>query len=92
MDMADQTQPVDERYYQLMHQLQAVDFVLVELTLYLDTHRHDMEALNQYNHYAQERWRIAQEFESLFGPLMHFGHSCSGYPWQWADEPWPWQV
>ena len=28
-------------YYQLMEQLQAVDFVLVELTLYLDTHNED---------------------------------------------------
>ena len=25
-------------YYQLLEQLQTVDFVLVELTLYLDTH------------------------------------------------------
>lgn len=32
-------------YYQLMEQLQAVDFVLVELTLYLDTHHNDLEAI-----------------------------------------------
>jgi len=84
--------PVDERYYALLEQLQAIDFVLVELNLYLDTHKDDPEALQQYNHYVQERWCLVQEFERLYGPLLHFGHSCSGYPWQWDDGPWPWQV
>lgn len=42
-------------YYQLLEQLQAVDFVLVELTLYLDTHPQDEESITQFNHYAKER-------------------------------------
>ncbi|MGZ4161421.1 MAG: spore coat protein CotJB, partial [Neobacillus sp.] len=46
---------VSAEYYQLMEQLQAVDFVLVELTLYLDTHNDDLEAINQFNHYVKER-------------------------------------
>jgi len=33
---------VPAEYYQMMEQLQAVDFVLVELTLYLDTHNDDL--------------------------------------------------
>ena len=45
---------VPEEYYQIMEQLQAVDFVLVELTLYLDTHPDDLEAINQFNHYVKE--------------------------------------
>jgi len=89
--MSDRRQ-VDERYYQMLHQLQALDFVLCDLNLYLDTHKDDMDALQQYNQYTQQRWALAQEFESLYGPLMHLGHSYSGYPWQWDDEPWPWQV
>ena len=68
-------------YYQLMQQLQAVDFVLVELTLYLDTHQ-----------FASERKKIKKAFESQFGPLLQFGNSYSGYPWNWDDSPWPWQV
>jgi spore coat protein JB len=79
-------------YYQLMEQLQAVDFVLVELTLYLDTHNDDQEAINQFNHYAKERKRIKKLFESQFGPLQQYGNSYSGYPWNWDDAPWPWQV
>lgn len=84
-------QPPPE-YYQLLEQLQAVDFVLVELTLYLDTHPDDSESINQFNHFAKERRRLKKIFESQFGPLMQFGNSYSGYPWNWKDAPWPWQV
>ncbi|MEW8986222.1 MAG: spore coat protein CotJB [Bacillus sp. (in: firmicutes)] len=79
-------------YYQLLEQLQAVDFVLVELTLYLDTHPQDAEAINQFNQCAKERKRLKKVFEGQFGPLQQFGNSFSGYPWNWNDTPWPWQV
>lgn len=83
---------VDESYYKLLNQLQALDFVLVELNLYLDTHPHDQNAIQQYNHYVKQRWETAHRFESQYGPLMHFGHSFSRHPWQWDDSPWPWEV
>lgn len=83
---------IPPEYYQIMEQLQTVDFVLVELTLYLDTHPDDLEAIKQFNHYVKERKAIKKAFESQFGPLMQFGHSYSGHPWNWKDAPWPWQV
>lgn len=83
---------IDARYYDLLQQLQAIDFVLVELNLYLDTHPDDANAVQQYNRHVQERWKIAQEFETHYGPLQHFGHSYSDTPWRWDDAPWPWQV
>lgn len=82
----------NEAFYQLLQCLQEVDFVLVELNLYLDTHPNDMQALQQYNQLVQQRWQLAQEYENNYGPLMHFGHSYSRHPWQWNDTPWPWQV
>lgn len=79
-------------YYQLLEQLQAVDFVLVELTLYLDTHNEDVEAIKQFNHFSMERKKIKKLIESKYGPLQQFGNSYSGYPWNWDDAPWPWQI
>lgn len=79
-------------FYPLMEQLQQVDFVLVELTLYLDTHPEDLEAIKQFNHYSKERKKIKKAVESVYGPLQQFGNSYSGYPWSWNDSPWPWQV
>lgn len=79
-------------YYQLMEQLQTIDFVLVELTLYLDTHPEDRDTINQFNHYAKNRKQLKKVFESQFGPILQYGNSYSGYPWNWSASPWPWQV
>ncbi len=68
------------------------DFALVELTLYLDTHPNDMQAVQQFNQLSQRRRQIAHEFEIKYGPLLQFGLSYSRFPWQWIDTPWPWQV
>lgn len=83
---------IDPKYYELMCRLQETDFVLVELTLYLDTHPDDLRAIQQFNQMALARQQIAAEFERQFGPLLQFGHSFSRYPWDWKDSPWPWQV
>jgi spore coat protein JB len=83
---------VPESYYQLLHEIQAADFVLVELNLYLDTHPGDVEAIQQYNHFAQQSKALKAQFEQQFGPLMHFGQSMSGAPFAWPEAPWPWQV
>lgn len=81
-----------KEFYQLMEELQAADFVLVELTLYLDTHPRDASAVQQFNQYVQKRKALKQKIESIYGPLDQFGHSYAGYPWNWDDPPWPWQL
>ncbi len=83
---------LNAEYYQLLHRLQAADFVLVELTLYLDTHPDDMKAIEQFNQYAHFRAQLASEYERVYGPLLQYGHSYSRYPWDWRNSPWPWQV
>lgn len=90
----DKKMPEDKKklYYELLEEIQVVDFVLVELTLYLDTHPHDNQAIDQYNEYAKKSMALKNKFQALFGPLTHFGHSFSTYPWTWDEAPWPWQV
>ncbi|AIG26719.1 spore coat protein CotJB [Brevibacillus laterosporus] len=93
--MSDHDTFKDERqqqFYELLHQIQTIDFVLVELNLYLDTHPTDMTAIRQFNDMAQQSMTLKREYESLFGPLMNFGNSFSQYPWSWNEVPWPWQV
>lgn len=87
-----QQKKLDEKYYELLLELQELDFVLVELTLYLDTHPTDIKALEQFNQTAHKRRQVAARFEAEYGPLLQFGHSYSKYPWQWKEAPWPWQV
>ncbi|MFC4776356.1 spore coat protein CotJB [Paenibacillus sp. GCM10023252] len=83
---------LDEAYYKKLEELQSLDFVLVELTLYLDTHPNDLTALQQFNQLAQQRQGIAQQYELEYGPLLQYGRSYSRYPWAWSAGPWPWQV
>ncbi|SFA55258.1 spore coat protein JB [Parageobacillus thermantarcticus] len=83
---------VSKEYYELLEQLQTVDFALVELTLYLDTHPTDYQAIQQFNQLAQRRKQLKKQFESAYGPLQQFGNSYSNYPWNWDDAPWPWQI
>ncbi|WP_318840672.1 spore coat protein CotJB [Paenibacillus sp. BJ-4] len=87
-----QTKPGDAQFYALLEKLQAVDFVLVELNLYLDTHPDDLQAIEQFNKLTQERTAIANEYQLLYGPLQNFGRAYSKYPWEWSQAPWPWQV
>jgi spore coat protein JB len=82
----------DNEYYKILHDLQAADFVLVELNLYLDTHPNDENAIRQFNQYSALRKQIALQYEANYGPLLGFGHSQPQDTWQWIEAPWPWQV
>jgi spore coat protein JB len=82
----------DEAYRRQLEELQQVDFALVELNLYLDTHPTDLQALQQFNQLAQRSRHLRYDFEMRYGPMMNFGHSFSRFPWQWPETPWPWQV
>jgi spore coat protein JB len=84
--------PLPAEYYEMMEAIQQADFVLVELTLYLDTHPNDLQALEQFNRCAKYSKHLKKQFEQQFGPLMQYGRSYSDAPWQWIDTPWPWQV
>jgi spore coat protein JB len=79
-------------FYELLEQLQMVDFALVDLTLYLDTHPTDYQAIQQFNQLSQKRKQLKKQFESSYGPMQQYGNSYSSYPWNWDDSPWPWQV
>lgn len=86
------TKQMPPEYYSQLEELQTVDFVIVELTLYLDTHPGDLDALQQYNAFVKKRKSLRKIFEREFGPLTSFGFSYSKSPWEWKEAPWPWQV
>ncbi|MFC0523120.1 spore coat protein CotJB [Pontibacillus salicampi] len=81
-----------KEFYELLENIQAIDFVLVELTLYLDTHPNDYIAIQQFNECAKQSKLLKKQYEKSYGPLRQYGESYSGYPWNWGDAPWPWQV
>ena len=75
----------------LLKQITILDFMAVDLQLYLNTHPQDTEALDMYNECTQNARTAKQRYEQQFGPLTGFrSEGQSG--WTWMDEPWPWQA
>jgi spore coat protein JB len=84
----------DERV-SLLKKVQQMDFVVVEWTLYTDTHPDDEDALEQWREAIKEATVARKQYENKFGPL-----SLKSIPsrqalevgWRWNQDPWPWQL
>jgi spore coat protein JB len=75
----------------LMSRIQQIEFMAVELNLYLDTHPNDCRALMEYNFYTQQLNMLKKYYEQMYGPITGFGGSPSYGRWKWIDSPWPWE-
>lgn len=73
-----------------LSQLQALQFVLQELALYLDTHEDDTEAFSLFRHYADLLKSARAAYEKDNGPLTHMA-AAGDKSWQWLCSPWPWE-
>ncbi|MCL6489696.1 MAG: spore coat protein CotJB, partial [Alicyclobacillus mali] len=56
--MSETTESLPKAYYQYLQELQAIDFVLVDLTLYLDTHPDDEQALAQFKQFQKRKHNL----------------------------------
>lgn len=75
----------------LLRQLMALDFMSVDLQLYLDTHPYDREAISEYNNIIKEADLVRMKYEKNFGPLCSFRSLSSDDKFEWINDPWPWQ-
>jgi len=70
-------------------ELQALEFVLLELALYLDTHQGDQEAFALFQQYAALEREGRARYEAMHGPLTHSAAAESD-SYTWLKDPWPW--
>ena len=75
----------------LLKQITILDFMAVDLQLYLNTHPTDKDALEMYNDCIDNARAAKKVYEQQFGPLTGF-RSDAPDGWTWSDEPWPWQA
>ena len=74
-----------------MAELQALEFVLMELALYLDTHQEDQEAFALYQQYADLERQARARYEAMYGPLT-LSAAAGSESWSaWLKGPWPWK-
>jgi spore coat protein JB len=85
---------MDYQCTKMLRELQALEFALVELNLYLDTHPRDDMALQSFNDLAKRLAEAKKAYETRYGPLINFGNSghVQMRSWQWVEEPWPWEI
>lgn len=74
----------------MLRKISALDFYIIDLGLYLNTHPNDKEALTKYNESVRQVNSLKKEFTQSYGMLLA-NSSESRHPWQWIEGPWPWQ-
>ena len=88
----------------LLNQINEVSFAVNDLTLYLDTHPLDTEAMNYFTQVSTKRKNLMKEYAEQFGPLTmdcvctetnNRTNDHTKYPgqkhWTWSDGPLPWE-
>jgi spore coat protein JB len=71
-------------------ELQALGFVITELSLYLDTHPKDSEAFALYQTYANLLKEGRKTYAEKYGPLTHL-EVAQQSNYTWLNDPWPWE-
>lgn len=74
---------------ELLMQISQIQFVCIELNLYLDTHPDDDAAMRDYISYARQLKELISMYEMQYGPLLNFGHSDTETG-SWVFSEWPW--
>ncbi len=74
----------------MLNDIGIVDFTLVDLMLYLDTHPTCKEAMEYFNHYAKVKNKMMKEFSMLYFPLTK-DLAESTTEWRWGNAPLPWE-
>ena len=83
----------NSKLYSLLRKIQEMEFVAIELNLYLNTHPCDVAAQNDYNCAVEILRKHIEKYECEFGPLLNFGlGGVTKNPWQWLQGPWPWEM
>ena len=72
-----------------MAELQALQFVVLELGTYLDTHPEDQEAFAMFKQYTAMEKAAKTLYEKEHGPLTRTA-SASDSTYTWLKGPWPW--
>ena len=72
----------------LMRRIAAIDFAIVEMHLFLDSHPNNEEIANKLEEYRAKSDELRMKYEEQFGPLSPAANN--GNRWAWISNPWPW--
>lgn len=70
-------------------QLMAMDFMVDDMGLYLNTHCDDADAFALYRSFVRAAREQRDQYEANYGPLTQTDATESAC--QWLNGPWPWE-
>ena len=73
---------------EMINKIHSLDFAIVELAEYLDTHNNDKKAIALHKEYANKLRDLMDKYQKVYGPLS-IKFPCN--KWRWIEEPWPWE-
>jgi spore coat protein JB len=76
----------------LLEQLQAIDFALVELNLYLDDHPDDIQSLNKNEALIEQKQVVRAKLEEQIGAISSYDVLSDPDNWKWSLAPSPCQI
>ncbi len=74
---------------ELLHDIQVFDFAIQEAALFLNSHPHDKQAMNEYQTYREYKNKAVAIYEKCYGPLSN--RSNLSDRWEYVYGPWPWE-
>lgn len=74
-----------------MTELMAIDFVVDELELYLDTHKDDREAFDLYQTMLAMQKEAKERMVRMCGPICQTDQLGMDR-YVWLNGPWPWEL
>lgn len=87
-DLGNDCECNDIKRREMMDKIRGLNFAIIELGLYLDTHPEDEKALCLHREYAKELKELKDKYQKIYGPLSIY-YPCK--KWRWLEEPWPWE-
>ena len=72
---------------ELLKKLSELDFIAVDLALFLNTHPDNTEAIQTYNQVITAADAVRMKYEETYGPLCSFrSYAMDTNNWQWNNK------
>ena len=85
MSSNDDCRPTRE---EMLQNIKCLNFAIIELGLYLDTHPDDEKALCLHRKYCKDYRELTDKYQKVYGPLT-IQFPCN--KWLWLEQTGPWE-
>lgn len=75
----------------MLHKIDVISFICIEMQLYLDTHPYEEDAIAYFNRNMQMLNQLKREYSRMYTPLTLSYADTDSQKWKWVLDPMPWE-